>query len=82
MIDSKLSEKDKQEIAEQAKHLLEEFSSKLKDIKTDEEHFKLGNGIREEGEGWKTDPVFKEIFLANAPLVEDEFIVAEKGKWK
>lgn len=78
----KVSEKEKQEIKEQAKHLLEEFSSKLEKIKTKEMHFESKDGTRQEGSGWKTSEEFRSTILSNAPSVEEEFIVAEKGEWK
>lgn len=83
----KVSEKEKKEIQKEAKNILEEFASKLEKIKpkTKELHFKSSqneNGFREEGDGWETDETFREIFLHNAPFVEDDSIVAEKGGWK
>ena len=80
-----VSEKEKQEIKKQAKKLLDEFASKLEKIKTKESHFENSespSGTREEGNGWNTDQDFKDIMLANAPFVEDNSIVAEKGDWK
>ena len=78
----KISEKEKQEIKKQAKTLLDNFSKKLEKIKTKEEHFSQGSGLREEGDGWKTSEDFRQIIFENAPNVEDDFIVAEKGGWK
>ena len=80
-----VSEKEKEEIRENAKKLLDEFSQKLSKIEGIEEHFKSSvseNGQREEGDPWKTDPMFRDLIFLNAPFVEDEFIVAEKGAWK
>jgi len=80
-----VSEKEKQEIQKDAKKLLNEFSKKLSSIKGIEEHFTSSiskNGQREEGDPWKTDPEFRDLFFLNAPFVENEFIVAEKGSWK
>ena len=45
-------------------------------------HFKKEDGYREEGDGWKTDTEFKSHMLNNAPFVEGDSIVAEKGSWK
>ena len=78
----KISEKEKEEIKKQAKKLLDEFSSKLDKIKVKETHFSSDSGMREEGEGWETDETFKSIIFANAPFVEDDFLIAEKGDWK
>ena len=78
----KVSEKEKKEIKKQAKSLLNEFSKKLEKIKTKESHFKNQEGMRDEGNGWKTDQTFRDLMLLNSPFVEDDFIVAEKGGWK
>lgn len=81
----KISESEKEQIMKNAKVLLDEFSSKLEKIKTKEGHFESSistDGMRDEGDGWKTDEEFKDIMLDNALLVEDDFIVAEKGEWK
>jgi len=78
----KISEKEKKEIKKQAKKLLDEFSSKLDKIKVKETYFSSDSGMREQGDGWETDEIFKSIMFANAPFVEDDFIVGEKGGWK
>ncbi len=77
-----VSEKEKEKIRKESKNLLNEFSSKLSKIKTTEAHFENGEGVREEGDGWNTDPDFRDLTLLNAPFVEDDFIIAEKGAWK
>ena len=81
----KVSEKEKEEIQKNAKKLLDNFARKLEKIKTKEGHFKSSvseTGLREEGTGWNTDEDFRSITLSNAPFVEDDFLVAEKGGWK
>ena len=77
-----VTEKEKEQIRKDSKKLLNEFASKLFKIKAPEGHFQNETGSREEGDGWTTDPEFKSTMLANAPFVEDDSIVAEKGKWK
>ncbi len=77
-----VSDKEKEEIKKQAKELLANFSRKLEKIKTKEEHFSSGSGMREEGGGWESDDDFRNTMLANAPLVDDGAVVAEKGGWK
>jgi len=72
----------KEEIRKNAKSLLDEFNSKLSQIKTTESYLENDSGLREEGDGWKTDSDFKDIMLLNAPFVEDDLIIAEKGGWK
>ena len=81
----KVSDSEKEQIRKQTKKLMDEFSSKLDKIKTKESHFASSTektGMRQQGTPWKTDPTFHDLMLLNAPLVEDDFIVAEKGGWK
>jgi len=77
-----VSEKEKEEIRKESKKLLNEFASKLEKVKAKESHFQREDGQREEGDGWKTDEEFRTHMLNNAPFVEDDSIVAEKGGWK
>ncbi|MCH7850375.1 MAG: hypothetical protein IH845_01905 [Nanoarchaeota archaeon] len=78
----KVNESEKEEIRKESKTLLEKFGKKLEKISSKEGHFERGSGFREEGSGWTTDQEFKDLTLLNAPFVEDNFIVAEKGSWK
>lgn len=78
----KVSEKEKQEIKEDAKIILDHFANKLEKIKIKESHFQSGDGLRDEGEPWKTPEDFSATVFCNAPDVQDEFFVAEKGGWK
>ena len=77
----KVSDEEKERIRKESKNLLNEFASKLEKIKSYDSHFEDKEGTRKEGTGWETDEKFKEIMFANAPLVEDNSIVAEKGGW-
>jgi hypothetical protein len=77
-----VTKEEKEEIRKDSKKLLNEFASKLSKIKAPEGHFENESGTREEGTGWKTDEEFKSTTFANAPFVEDNFLVAEKGAWK
>ena len=77
-----VTKKEKEKIRKDSKKLLNEFASRLEKIKAPEGHFENGIGIRKEGDGWKTDEEFKSTMLSNAPFVEDDCIVAEKGGWK
>ena len=77
-----VTEEEKKEIKRDSKKLLNEFASKLSKIKTKDDHLENESGTREEGEGWNTDSEFRSITLSNAPFVEDDSIVAEKGAWK
>ncbi len=78
----KVSEQEKQEIKKQAKYLMDNFGKKLEKIKIKEEYFEDGEGLREECKGWNTDRDFRDALFCNAPFVEDEQLVAEKGEWK
>ncbi len=78
----KVSEKEKEDIKKDAKKLLEDFAKKLEKIKTEEGHFSKCSGMRIEGSGWKTEEDFKDTMFDNAPMVEDDLILAEKGGWK
>ncbi|MFH1238384.1 MAG: hypothetical protein ABIH79_01495 [archaeon] len=77
-----VTEKEKEDIKKNAKKLLDEFALKLSKIKATEGHFENGGGCREEGDGWDTDPEFRDLMFLNAPFVKDDSIVAEKGDWK
>jgi len=77
-----VTEKEKEEIRKDSKKLLNEFALKLSSIKASEDHFENASGMRDEGEGWETDPEFQNTTLSNAPLVENGTIVAETGVWK
>jgi len=78
----KINEEEKEEIRKNAKRIMDEFATKLEKIKVEEDFFENGEGMRQEGEHWKTQDDFREIVFDNAPLVEDDSIVAEKGGWK
>ena len=77
-----VNEEERETIRQDSKSLMAEFASKLSKIKTSESHFENDTGFREQGEPWKTPQDFKDLTLLNAPFVEDDFIVAEKGGWK
>ncbi len=78
----KVSEEEKEKIRQESNSLLNEFALKLSKIKSIEKHYENGDGMREEGSGWETDEEFRNTMFANAPFVDDNFIVAEKGEWK
>jgi arginine deiminase len=77
-----VTEEEKQQIKQDSKKLLNEFAAKLSKIKAPEGHHENQSGTREESDGWQTDEEFRNTTLANAPFVEDNTIVAEKGAWK
>ncbi len=78
----KVSEDEREQIKLDSKKLLNEFAIKLSKIKAPEGHFENGSGVREEGDGWETDTEFRSITLSNAPFIEEDSIVAERGGWK
>lgn len=78
----RVTEEEKEEIKKQAKKILDEFSSELDKVETKQWHFENGDGTREEGDGWDLDEEFRSTCFANAPFVDDDFFVAEKGGWK
>lgn len=79
-----ISEKEKQEIKEQAKKILDGFSKKLSKInisKTSEPTIERKECERKECEG-KIEFIDRKIFFENAPEKNSKFIVGEKGGWK
>jgi hypothetical protein len=77
-----VSEEEKEQIRKDSKSLMSEFAKKLTKIKTSDSHFENDSGFREEGKPWNTPQDFNDLTMLNAPFVEDDFIVAEKGSWK
>ena len=78
----KVSEQEKEEIKKQAKKILDDFASKLEKIEVKEELYENQSGSRDEGMPWQTDAEFANTMIANAPLVDNNEIIAEKGAWK
>ncbi|MFZ5955349.1 MAG: hypothetical protein ACOYT4_02905 [Nanoarchaeota archaeon] len=78
----KISDEEKEKIKNQAKKLMEDFGSKLEKINFDEECFQENQGLREEGEPWENNEEFRSTMFSNAPFVDDDLIIAEKGEWK
>lgn len=77
-----VTEQEKEEIKENAKKLLDEFSAKLDKIKSVEPESDKKENLRTEGMGKLTNDDFREIMLDNAPMIEDGLIIAETGAWK
>lgn len=77
-----VTEEEKQTIRDDAKKLLDEFSSKLGKIKSIEPKLDKKENLRTEGTGSQPDQEFREFMFDNAPLIEDGLIIAETGKWK
>jgi len=77
-----VTEAEKQEIRDNAKKLLNEFSSKLNKIKSVETKSDKKENLRVESSGKLNEEEFREIMFDNAPLVENGLIIAETGHWK
>ncbi|MAH07612.1 hypothetical protein CMI38_05185 [Candidatus Pacearchaeota archaeon] len=75
---------DKKVVGKEAKGILDKFAKALErvDSKDSDSWFVDRDEFeREEGKGEKCWE-FKEKFLGNAPRVDGDFVVAEKGGWK
>lgn len=73
---------DKNKIEEQAKKIMDDFLSSLKDV--DHLKYEVGNDrdiFMRTDAGIKEDQKFRERMLRNAPKTKDECIQAEKKKW-
>ena len=72
------------QIRKQAKQILDKFAKAL--AKVDSEKIEIGvdreDFERKENEGKECAEGFKKRFLKNAPQHNDDFIIAERGKWK
>ena len=79
----KVSEKEKQEIKEQAKSIMDSFSKKLSKIdrKITESLIERDDGEREERESRVCDNEFRKIMFENAGNKNKDFIIAEKKSW-
>ena len=78
----KVSEKEKEDIREQAKRIMLSFSKKLDKVRgelKDSEKSALSHG-RGEGEG-KSLTIDRKIMFENAPNKNNDSIIAEKGEW-
>ena len=76
-----MDEKETEQIKGETKKLLEKFSLALSKIKSEESNVERDEDRRKEGEGKIGDEGFRKIMLENAPLKNEEFIIAEKKEW-
>lgn len=78
-----VSEKEKEEIKQQAKGIMNSFSEKLSNI--DSKKFKDSFVEREEFErsenSKETNKINRKIMFENAPEKDDDFIIAERKRW-
>lgn len=77
-----IAEKQKEEIKQEAKKILDNFASALEKVKTKRERVKKPiGGYREEETGTENDRDFRDRMFENAPSKEGDCIIAEKKKW-
>ena len=80
-----VSEREREEIKQEAKRLMDSFYNKLNKIKQKmPEHFVERDEFeREEGEGKNEEENkdFRQRMFDNAPNKNQDFIIAEKKKW-
>ena len=72
---------DEGKIKQQAKDIIDNFVSALKDIETTEQLVEREEDRRHENTSKETDPEFRKIMFENAPNKTKDCILAEKGKW-
>ena len=79
----KVSDKEKEDIKNQAKAIMDSFSKKLEKVsdKVSEPIIEREKCERNEGLGKQSDESFKKSILDNAPEKNNDFIVAERGGW-
>jgi len=79
----RVSEKEKEEIKNQAKGIMDSFEKELK--KVESEKIELGvkrkTQFRDESKT-RNSPDFRKRFFENAPQKDGDLIKAEKGSWK
>ena len=73
---------DQEKVKEEAKQIMDNFMDALKDAELEEEFIlERKECMREEGDSADLDEDFRQRFLSNAPKVNGNAIVANKGKW-
>ena len=76
-----MDEKGIEQIKAETKKLLDEFSKALEKVKSEESNVERDEDRRKEGEGKAYGDDFRKIMFENAPVKNEEFILAEKKKW-
>ncbi|MEM2956279.1 MAG: Asp-tRNA(Asn) amidotransferase GatCAB subunit C [Candidatus Pacearchaeota archaeon] len=80
----KISESEKKAIKKEAKAILEKFSKALEKIEKEikgTEGVKRNIQFRNETKP-ESNKEFRKLFFKNVPKSEDNYIIAEKGRWK
>ena len=76
-----MDEKETEQIKSETKKLLDKFSLGLSKIKSEESNVERDEDRRKEGEGKIGEENFRKIMFENAPVKNEDFILAEKKKW-
>lgn len=73
---------DAEKVKQEAKGVMDSFMNSLGDIELEDEFELLRDEcFREEMQGDENDSDFKQRFLNNAPKVQNDAIVANRGNW-
>lgn len=80
----KISEKEKQEIEQNAKKIMDSFADKLVSVEKNiqESFVERDECERKEKDGEECDLDFRKIMFENAPEKNKDFILGEKGGWR
>jgi predicted Asp-tRNA(Asn)/Glu-tRNA(Gln) amidotransferase subunit C len=79
-----MDEKQREEIKQESRKLLEKFSKQLDTVKSpNNEEWNVIRDLdrREEKEGKACNETFRKMMLENAPVHDEESIIAEKKSW-
>ena len=80
----KVTEKEKEEIKQQAKEMMNSFEKELKKVESEKVAIagvERSHQLRDEKAAY-CEPEFRKLFFDNVPQKEGDFLSAEKGKWK
>lgn len=78
-----VSEEEKENIKKEAKRIMDSFAKALAKVgneRVDESVIRTEQTRKETNA--ECDESFRKMFMNNAPEKDDDFILAEKGKWK
>tara|TARA_Y100000310_G_scaffold163530_1_gene163360 strand:- start:2038 stop:2298 length:261 start_codon:yes stop_codon:yes gene_type:complete len=78
----KISESERKKIEKDAKSLILEFGDSLEKLPELKEGFvERDSDSREEGDGVECDSGFRDLMFENAPDIEGDCILGERGSW-
>jgi hypothetical protein len=72
---------DPKKIEEQAKAIMDNFFAAISEVKLEREVKAEPREAVREAKTSTPDPLFRKIFFAIAVKKDDDFFIAEKGKW-